>query len=169
MLLWRYHRQIAEQSSFQFDQNTLKKKALFSQPSWVQHNSRNSVQFSHSVMSYSLRPHGLQHGQASLSITNSQSLLDSVITIQPSHPVSSHSPPTFNLSHNQGLFKWVSSSHQVAKVLEFSASASVHPMNTQDWSFRWTVWISLLSKGHSRVFSNTTVQKHQFFGAQLSL
>ena len=56
MLLWRYHRQIAEQSSFQFDQNTLKKKALFSQPSWVQHNSRNSVQFSHSVMSYSVTP-----------------------------------------------------------------------------------------------------------------
>ena len=51
-----------------------------------------------------------------------------------------------------------------------SASASVLPMNTQDWSFLgWTGWISLLSKGLSRVFSNTTVQKHQFFGPQLSL
>ena len=50
-----------------------------------------------------------------------------------------------------------------------SASASVLPMNTQDWSpLGWTGWISLQSKGLSRVFSNTTVQKHQFFGAQLS-
>ena len=51
-----------------------------------------------------------------------------------------------------------------------SASASVLPMNTQDWSASgWTGWISLQSKGLSRVFSNTTVQKHQFFGTQLSL
>ena len=49
------------------------------------------------------------------------------------------------------------------------ASKSVLPMNTQDWSLGWTGWISLQSKGLSRVFSNTTVQKHQFFGAQLSL
>ena len=49
-----------------------------------------------------------------------------------------------------------------------SASASVLPVNTQDWSLGWTGWISLQSKGLSRVFSNTTVQKHQFFGAQLS-
>ena len=50
-----------------------------------------------------------------------------------------------------------------------SASTSVPPMNTQDWSLGWTGWISLQSKGISRVFSNTTVQKHQFFSAQLSL
>ena len=51
-----------------------------------------------------------------------------------------------------------------------SASASVPPMNTQDWSpLGWTSWISLQSKGLSRVFSNTSVQKHQFFSAQLSL
>ena len=50
-----------------------------------------------------------------------------------------------------------------------SASTSVLPMNTQDWSpLGWTCWISLQSKGHSRVFSNTTVQNHQFFGSQLS-
>ena len=62
--------------------------------------------------------------------------------IQPSHPLSSPSPPAFNLSQHQGLFKWVSSSHQVAK--EFtSASASVLPVNTQDWSpLGWTGWIS---------------------------
>ena len=88
--------------------------------------------------------------------------------IQPSHPLSSPSPPAFNLSQHQGLFKWVSSSHQVAKVL--AASASVLPMNIQNWfPLGWTGWISLQSKGLSRVFSNTTVQKHQFFSAQLSL
>ena len=91
--------------------------------------------------------------------------------IQPSHPLSSPSPPALNPSWHQGLFKWVSSSHQVAKVLEFlSASTSVLPMNTQNWSpLGWTGWISLQSRGLSRVSSNTTVQKHQFFGTQLSL
>ena len=80
--------------------------------------------------------------------------------IQPSQPLSSPSPPTFNLSQHQGLFQWVSSTHEVAKVLEFPASTSVLPMNTQDWSpLGWTGWISLQSKGLSRVFSNTTVQK----------
>ena len=89
--------------------------------------------------------------------------------VQPSHPLSSPSPPAFNLSQHQGLFKWVSSLHQVAKVLEFQI---------QHQSFQWIFglifffridWISLQPKGLSRVFSNTTVQKHQFFGAQLSL
>ena len=90
--------------------------------------------------------------------------------IEPSHPLSSPASPTFNLSQHQDLFKWVSSSHQVAKVLRVSASASVLPTNIQDWfPLGWTGWISLQSKGLSRVFSNTTVQKHQFFGAQLSL
>ena len=94
--------------------------------------------------------------------------------IQPSHPLSSRSPPAFDLSQHQGLFKWVTSSHQVAKVLEFQqleywASASVLPVNIQDWfPLGWTCWISLQSKGLSRVFSTTTVQKHQFFFDQLS-
>ena len=62
--------------------------------------------------------------------------------IQPSHPLSSPSPPALNLSQHQVLFKWVSSSHQVAKVFEVSASTSVLPMNTQDWSpLGWTGWI----------------------------
>ena len=88
--------------------------------------------------------------------------------IQPSHPLSFPSPPAPSPSQHQGLFQWVNSSHEVAKVL-VSASGSVLPMNTQDWSpLGWTGWISLQSKGLSRVFSNTTVQKHQFFGAQLS-
>ena len=90
--------------------------------------------------------------------------------IQPSHPLSSPSPPTFNFSQHQSLFQWVSSLHQVAKVLEFWASASVLPMNIQDWfPLGLTGWISLQSTGLSRVFSNTTVQKHQFFGTQPSL
>ena len=87
--------------------------------------------------------------------------------IQPSHPLSSPSP-ALNLSQHQDFFQWVSSLHQVAKVLGVSASASVLPMNIQDWfPLGLTGLISLLSKWLSRVFSNTTVQKHQFFGAQL--
>ena len=82
---------------------------------------------------------------------------------QPSHLLLSHSPPTFNLSQYQGLFKRISSLHQVAKV---SASSLVLPMNIQYW---FPGLISLQSKGLSRVFSNTIVQMHQFFGAQLSL
>ena len=84
--------------------------------------------------------------------------------IQPSHPLSPRSPPALNLYQHQGLFQCVNSSHEVS--IGVSASASVLPMNTQDWSpFGWTGWISLQSKGLSRVFSNTTVQKHQFFGS----
>ena len=75
--------------------------------------------------------------------------------------------PAYNLSQCQGLFKWVSSSHQVAKVLRVWASASVLPMNIQNWfSLRLT---GLHSKEFSRVFSNITVQKYPFFGTQLSL
>ena len=88
--------------------------------------------------------------------------------IQPSHPLSSPSSPTFNLFQHQGLFKWVifTSGDQSIGV---SASTSVLPMNMQDWSpLGWTGWISLQSKGLARVFSNITVQKHQFFSAQLS-
>ena len=89
--------------------------------------------------------------------------------IQPSHPLSSPSPPVFSLSQHWGLFQWVSSSHRVAKVLEFQLQHQ-----SFEWIFGliplgWTGWISLQSKGLSRVFSNTTVQKHQFFSTQLSL
>ena len=74
-------------------------------------------------------------------------------TIQPSHPLLSPSPPAFNLSQYQCLFKWVSPSHQVAIVLGASASASVLPMNIQDqFPLGWTGWISLQSKELSRVF-----------------
>ena len=90
--------------------------------------------------------------------------------IQSSQPLPSSSPPAFSLSQHQGLFKWVSSLTSGGQSIGTSASASVLPMNTQDWSpLGWTGWISLQSKGLSRVFSNTTIQKHQFFSAQLSL
>ena len=90
--------------------------------------------------------------------------------IQLSHPLLSPSPPAFNLSQHQGLFKWVSSSHQGAKILEFQLQHQSLPMNIRDWfPLEWTVWISVLSKGISKVFFHTIVQRHQFFGTELSL
>ena len=86
-------------------------------------------------------------------------------TIQPSYPLSSPSPPAPNPSQHQGLFQlftWGGQSNGV------SALASFLPKKSQGWSLGWTGWISLQSKGLPRVFSNTTVQKHQFFGAQPS-
>ena len=111
--------------------------------------------------------------QAALSITNSEFTQTDVHrvgdAIQPSHSLSSPSPPAFNLSQirvfsNEQFFT------SGGQNIGVSASASVLPMNIQDWfPLGWTYWISSLSKGLTRVFSNTTVQKHQFFGAQLSL
>ena len=64
-------------------------------------------------------------------------------SIQPSHPLSSHSPPDPNSSQHQSLFQWVNSSHEVAKVLEFQPQYQSFQMNTQDWSpLGWTGWIS---------------------------
>ena len=98
--------------------------------------------------------------------------------IQPSHPPSSPSPPALNLSQQQGLFKWASFLHQsigcflhqsIGQSIGVSSSASDLPVNIQDWSpLGWTGWIFLQSERLSRAFSNTTVQKHQFFSAQHS-
>ena len=89
--------------------------------------------------------------------------------IQPSHTLPSPSP-AFNLSQHQGLFQWVSSSQQVAKGLEFQLQHhSFQWIIMTYFPLGWTGWTSLQSKGISRVFSNTTVQKQQFFGTQLSL
>ena len=86
-----------------------------------------------------------------------------------SRSLSSTSSPAFYLSQHQGLFQWVGFAHQVASV-GASASASVLPMNVQDWfPLGLTGLISLHSKGLSRVFSSTTGKKHQFFSAQPSL
>ena len=98
-----------------------------------------SVKFSCSVMSNSLWPHGLQHARpTSPSPTPNGYSNWCPLTwwcIQPSHPLSSPSPPAFNLSQHQGIFQWVSSSHQVAKVLEFEL---------QHQSFQWTPRTDLL-------------------------
>ena len=90
--------------------------------------------------------------------------------IQPSHYLSSSFPPTFNLSQHQGLFKWVSSSHQVAKIL-VSASASVLPMNECSGLISFKMdWLELLTvQGILKSLLQTTVQKHQFFSAKLAL
>ena len=88
--------------------------------------------------------------------------------IQPSHPAVPFSscPQSLPASGSFMMSQLFVSGGQSTGV---SASASVHPMNTQDWSpLEWTGWISLQSKGLSRVFSNITAQKHQFFSAQLS-
>ena len=113
--------------------------------------------------------------QASLSITNSQSLPKpmSIESVMPSnHLILCH--PLLLLP---SIFPSIPGSFQMSQFftsggqsIRVSASASVLQMNTQDWSpLGWTGWISLQSKGLSRVFFNTTVQKHQFFGVQLSL
>ena len=89
--------------------------------------------------------------------------------IQPSHPLSSPSPPAFNLSQHQGLFKWVSSSHQVAKVLEFQLNIS--PSNGYSGLISFRIdWFNLLAvQGTLKRLLQHHIQKHQFFGAQLSL
>ena len=113
--------------------------------------------------------------QASLSITNSQSLYKLMPTesVMPStHLILCCTLlllpsilPSIRVFSNESVFL-----HQVAKSIGVSASTSVLPMNIQDWfPLGWTGWISLQFKGLSRVFSNITVQKHQFFVAQLSL
>ena len=85
--------------------------------------------------------------------------------IQPSHPLSSPSLPAFSLSQHQGFFQWVCSTRQVTNI-GASASASVFPMNSQDWfPLGLMGLISLQSKG----LSGTTVWKHQLFGTQPSL
>ena len=87
--------------------------------------------------------------------------------IQPSHPLSSLSPPAPNPSQHQSLFPMSPLFTWGGQSIGVSALPSILPKNTQDWSpLEWTGWISLQSKGLSRVFSNTTVQKHQFSGAQ---
>ena len=124
-----------------------------------------------SVVSNSFRPHGLQNARPPCPSPSPGAFSNHVHwiggVIQASHPLLSPSPPAFNLSQHQGLLQclfFVSGGQRIG------ASISVLPVNIQDWlPLGWTGWISLLSKGLSKVFSNTTVQKHQFFSIQLSL
>ena len=132
-----------------------------------------SVQFSSVTQSCLTRCDPMNHSMPGLqSITNSQSSLKlmSIESVMPSISSSvvpfSSCPQSFPASGSflmRQLFK------SGGQSIGDSASASVLPVNTQDWSpLGWTGWISLQSKGLSRVFYNTIVQKHQFFGAQLS-
>ena len=126
--------------------------------------------FSHPVVSDSLWFHGLQHARPPCPSPSPG--VGSNDAVQPSHLLLLPSSLALNLSHHQGLFQWVGSLHHVAKIIGASASASapVLPMNIQClFPLRLASLISLLSKELSRVFSSTTVQKHQFFSAQPSL
>ena len=133
----------------------------------------SSVQFSHSVMSNSLWPHELQHIRPPCPSPTPGVYPKSCPLSWWCHPTISSSVVPFssslNLSQLQGLFKLVNSASG-GQSTGVSASASVLPMDIQDWyPLGWTGWISLQSKGLSRGFSNNTVQKHLLFGAQLSL
>ena len=121
-----------------------------------------------------LWPHGLQHAKLPCPSPSPGTLLNLWPLTQWCHPTSSssaiRSPPALNLSQHEGLFQWVGSLHQVAKVLELQLQHQVFPMNIQGWfPIGLTGLVSLLSKGFSRVFSRTTVQRHQFFSTQPSL
>ena len=133
----------------------------------------SSVQFSCSVVSNSLWPHGSQHARPPCPSTTPGVHPNSCTSSQWCHPAISSSVISFSscpqsLPASESfpmsqLFAWGGQSIGV------SALASVLPVNTQGWSpLEWTGWISLQSKGLSRVFSNTTVQKHPFFSTQLS-
>ena len=129
--------------------------------------------FRHQVMSYSLRPHGLQHTRLPCLSPSPGTCPNSCPLNLWCHPTISSFvipfssfPQSFQASGSFQISQPFASGGQIIGV---SASASVLPVNIQDWSpLRWTNWISLQSKRLSRVFSNTTVQTHQFFSAQLS-
>ena len=133
----------------------------------------SSVQFSHSVVSNSLQPHELQHARPPCPSPTPGIHSDSCPSSRWCHPAISSSvipfssctqslPASESFPMSQ-LFAWGGQSTGV------SVFASFLPKKSQGWSpSEWTGWISLQSKGLSRVFSNTTVQKHQFFGAQPS-
>ena len=130
-------------------------------------------QFSHSVMSDSLLPHGLQHARLPFPSPTLGAYSNSCPLSRRCHPAISSSVAPFS-SCLQSFP--ASRSFQMSQVasggqrIGVSASTLVLPMNIQDWSpLAWNGWISLQSKGLSRVISNITVREHQFFNVQLSL
>ena len=133
----------------------------------------SSVQFSCSDVSNSLWPHELQYTGAPCPSPTQVVYPNSCPLSQWCHPTTSSSvvpfsscPQSFPESGSFQMSQLFTSGGQSIGV---SASTSILPMNTQDWSsLGWTGWISLQSKELSRVFSNTTVQKHQFFSTQIS-
>ena len=140
---------------------------------WL-HIILSSVHFSHSVMSDSLWPHGLQHTRPPCPSPTPGAYSNSCPLSRWCHPTISSSVIPFSSSLQSfpasGSFPVSQFFASGGQSIRVSASTSVLPINTQDWSpSEWTGWISLQSKGLSRVFSSTTVQKHQFFSTQLSL
>ena len=133
------------------------------------HMNKPSVQFSCSVVSDSLQPHESQHTRPPCPSPTPRVYSNSCPSNRWCHPTISSSVVPFS-SHPQcfpasGSFPRSQFFPSGSQSIGVSASTSVLPMNTQDWSpLGWTCWISLQSKGLSRVFSNTTVEKHQFFG-----
>ena len=128
----------------------------------------HSVQFSHPIMSISLWPHGLQHARPSCPSPTPG------VYPNPCHPTISSSVIPFSSRLQtfpaSGYFQMSQFFISGGQNIGVSASTSVFLMNIQDWfPLGWTGWISWQSKGLSRVFSNITVQKNQFFGTQLSL
>ena len=135
---------------------------------------RGVSQFSCSFMSNSLWLHGLQHTRLTCPSPTPRACSNSCLSSQWCHPTTSCSVVPFSSCLQpfpaSGSFPMSQFFTSGGKSIGASASVSVLSMNIQDWSpLGWTGWISLQSKGLSRVLSNTTVQKHQFFGAQLSL
>ena len=133
----------------------------------------NSVQFSRPVVSDSLQPQGLQHARPPCPSPTPRVYPNSCPLSRWCHPTISSSVVCFSSCPQSlpasGSFQMSQLFASVGQSTGVSASTSVLPMNTQNQSpLGWTGWISLQSKGLSRVFSNTTVQKHQFFSAQLS-
>ena len=134
----------------------------------------SSVQFIHSFMSNFLRPHKLQHNRPPGPSPTPRVYPNPCALSQWCHPTISSSVIPFSSCLQSlpasGSFQMSQLFASGAQSIGVSASTSVLPMNTQDWSpLGWTGLISSQSKGLSRVFSNTAVQKHQFFCAQLSL
>ena len=133
-----------------------------------------SVQFSRWVVSDSLQPHEPQHARLRCPSPTPGAWSNSCPLRWWCHPTISSSVIPFSSClqsfPESGSFPMSQFFKSGGKSIGVSASASVLPMNTQDrFPWGWTDWISLQSKGLSKVFSNTTFQKHQFFGVQLSL
>ena len=133
----------------------------------------SSVQSSRSVVSDSLRPHESQHSRPPCPSPTPRVYSNSCPSSRWCHPAISSSVIPFSSCPQSlpasGSFPMSQLFASDGQNIGVSASASVLPKNTQDWPpLEWTGWISLQSKGLSSVFSKTTVQKHQFFGAQLS-
>ena len=165
----RYETQISYQGSFRKINESviIILTEAFSTVGFILGMQFSSVAQSRSVLCYpmdcSMPSFPVHHQLLELTQTHVHQVGDA---IQPSHPLWSPSPTTFNLSQEQGLFKWVGSSYQVAKGLEFQLQ---HQSSSGLISFK-TDWLDLFPvQGTLRVFSNTIVQKHQFFSTQLSL